>query len=172
MKCILHVDSRKDLNSVIFNLLTGWIVGYSSRRSHFSEAGITAHKTVKAACRHRSEACLCCLSFPLILLSSAPPDHLHLLSMPGWHHLTTDPSATPERCSKIIYAAVQSLESENLIRFPRLPNTILQVVCQANHWAILISHFTEKFLGRWALAAFQKEEIGNACGEATKAVWA
>lgn len=63
-------------------------------------------------------------------------------------------------------------ESENLIRFPCLPNTILQAVCQANHWALLISHFTENFPGPWAVAAFQKEGIGNAHGEAAKAVWA
>lgn len=73
---------------------------------------------------------------------------------------------------KITYAAAQSRESENLIRFPRLSNTILRVVCQANHWALLISHFTEKFLGSWAVAAFQKEGIGNAHGEAVNAVWA
>ena len=63
---------------------------------------------------------------------------------------------------KIVFGAAQSHESENLIPFPCLPNTILHAVGQANHWAPLISHFTEKFLGPWGVATFQKGAIGNA----------
>lgn len=62
---------------------------------------------------------------------------------------------------KIAFGAAQSHESENLIRFPCLPNTILHAASQANHWALLITHFMEKFLGPWAVASFQKEGIGN-----------
>lgn len=77
-----------------------------------------------------------------------------------------------EMLRKIVFGAAQSHESENLIRFPCLPNTILHAACQANHWALLIIHFTEKFLGPWAVATFQKGGIGNEHRAAAKAVWA
>lgn len=68
--------------------------------------------------------------------------------------------------------AAQSLEAENMIRFPCLPNAILHAVGQANHWALLISHFTGKFLGPWAPSDFQEGGTGNTLGKAAKAVWA
>lgn len=50
-------------------------------------------------------------------------------------------SRSREMLRKIVFGAAQSHESENMIRFLCLPNTILHVVHQANHWALLISHF-------------------------------
>lgn len=50
-------------------------------------------------------------------------------------------SRSREMLRQITFGAAQSHESENLIRFPCLPNTTLHVVPQANRWALSLGHF-------------------------------
>lgn len=101
---------------------------------------------------------------------------LHRLTTPNSSRHQADPSlppsSAPQRYSGKSYLGdAQSPESENLTRFSCLPNTILHAVCQANHWALLISHFTENILGPQAVAAIQEGGIENAFGKSAKAVW-